>query len=53
MSPLPAFLHPFARPARPAEEFITIVGGQGAEVWDGHGRRFIDGMASLWYCNVG
>jgi adenosylmethionine-8-amino-7-oxononanoate aminotransferase len=47
----PAFLHPFARPA--ASEFTTIVGGAGAEVWDKAGRRYIDGMASLWYCNVG
>jgi adenosylmethionine-8-amino-7-oxononanoate aminotransferase len=53
MSPAhpPAFLHPFSRPA--AEDFTTIVGGAGAEVWDKDGRRFIDGMASLWYCNVG
>ena len=53
MSTLPAFLHPFARPTRTADQFIPIVGGAGAEVWDRHGRRFIDGMASLWYCNVG
>ncbi|HET9602140.1 MAG TPA: aminotransferase class III-fold pyridoxal phosphate-dependent enzyme [Acidimicrobiales bacterium] len=53
MSTAPAFLHPFARPARPADEYVTITGGAGAEVWDRDGRRFIDGMASLWYCNVG
>ena len=47
----PAFLHPFAKPA--AETFTTIVGGAGAEVWDKSGRRYIDGMASLWYCNAG
>lgn len=46
-----AFLHPFARPA--AEEFITIVRGEGAVVYDAHGRRYVDGLASLWYCNVG
>ena len=22
-------------------------------MWDRDGRRYIDGMASLWYCNVG
>ena len=49
----PAFLHPFARPARPADGFITMVGGAGAELWDREGRRYVDGMASLWYCNVG
>jgi putrescine---pyruvate transaminase len=47
----PAFLHPFARPA--ADEFITIVGGTGAEVWDKDGRRYIDAMASLWYVAAG
>ena len=49
----PAFLHPFARPARPADQYVTMVGGAGAEVWDRDGRRYIDGMASLWYCNAG
>ncbi len=46
-----AFLHPFAPPR--ADEFIRIVGGSGAEVWDDQGRRYIDGMASLWYVNIG
>lgn len=50
---LPAFLHPFAPPTRPQEQFIRIVGGEGAEIWDDQGRRYIDGMASLWYMNVG
>jgi len=45
------FLHPFAKPA--AEDFITIVRGEGAAVWDADGRRYVDGLASLWYCNVG
>ena len=48
---LPAFLHPFARPA--AEDFITIVDGKGARVTDAQGREYVDAMASLWYCNVG
>lgn len=47
----PAFLHPFAKPA--ADDFLTIVRGEGAVVWDGEGREYIDGMAGLWYCNVG
>lgn len=46
-----AFLHPFARPA--AEDFVTIVRGEGAAVYDATGRRYVDGLASLWYCNVG
>jgi putrescine aminotransferase len=48
---LPAFLHPFARPAN--DRFISIVGGAGAEVWDKNGRRYLDGMASLWYVAAG
>jgi putrescine---pyruvate transaminase len=48
-----AFLHPFARPAATAEDFITIVRGEGAVVWDAAGRSYVDAMAGLWYCNVG
>lgn len=47
----PAFLHPFAKPA--AEDFITIVRGEGARVFDLSGNSYIDALASLWYCNVG
>ena len=47
----PAFLHPFARPA--SEEFITIVRGEGARVFDKDGKSYVDALASLWYCNVG
>ena len=48
---LSPFLHPFAKPA--ATDFITIVRGEGAAVFDDAGRRYVDGLASLWYCNVG
>ncbi|MBW3620384.1 MAG: aspartate aminotransferase family protein [Actinobacteria bacterium] len=48
-----AFLHPFTRPAAGADTFLTIVRGEGAVVWDAEGRGYVDGMASLWYCNVG
>jgi putrescine aminotransferase len=46
-----AFLHPFAKPARPA--FIRLVSGHGATVTTADGRELIDGMASLWYCAIG
>ncbi len=46
-----AFLHPFAKPTRPA--FVTIVRGDGATLWDADGRELIDAMASLWYCQIG
>jgi len=48
---LSPFLHPFAKPT--ATDFITIVRGEGAAVFDDGGRRYVDGLASLWYCNVG
>ncbi len=47
----PAFLHPFAKPTR--DEFIRIVRGEGAVLWDASGRSLIDAMASLWYCAIG
>jgi putrescine---pyruvate transaminase len=50
---LPAFLHPFARPADPRGRFLEIVAASGAEVTDAAGRRYIDALASLWFCNVG
>jgi len=45
------FLHPFASPS--ADRFVTIVRGEGAGVFDADGRRYVDALASLWYCNVG
>jgi putrescine---pyruvate transaminase len=49
--PQSAFLHPFARPT--ATDFLCIVRGQGAVVFDDHGRDYVDAMASLWFCDVG
>jgi adenosylmethionine-8-amino-7-oxononanoate aminotransferase len=48
-----ALLHPFAKPAAPAGSFIRMVRGEGAIVWDSTGKRYVDGLASLWHCNVG
>ncbi len=45
------FLHPFAKPA--ATDFLCVVRGEGALVWDDAGREYVDAMAGLWYCNVG
>jgi putrescine aminotransferase len=50
-SALPPFLHPFAKPTRPA--FTVIQRGEGALVWDADGNEYVDAMASLWYCAVG
>ena len=49
----PTLLHPFARPAAGAGHYVNIVRGEGAIVVDDRGRRLVDGLASLWYCNVG
>ena len=46
-------LHPFAKPAAPSSSFLRIVRGSGALVWDDQGNRYVDGLASLWYCNIG
>ena len=49
--PLSPFLHPFARPAK--DDFLTIVRGEGAMVYDADGNAYVDSMASLWYSNIG
>jgi adenosylmethionine-8-amino-7-oxononanoate aminotransferase len=48
---LDRFLHPFARPAK--DDFVSIVRGEGATVFDADGNSYVDAMASLWYCNIG
>jgi putrescine aminotransferase len=50
---VPRLLHSFARPAAGREKFLEIVAGEGAEVIDASGRRYVDALGSLWYCNVG
>ena len=45
------FLHPFTPPRK--DEFINIAAGDGAIVTDDQGNQYIDGMASLWYANIG
>ncbi len=32
---------------------LTIEHGDGVYVWDSAGKRYLDGTAALWYCNVG
>jgi adenosylmethionine-8-amino-7-oxononanoate aminotransferase len=46
-----AYLHAFTKPSR--TEFVTMVRGAGARLYDANGKEYIDGMASLWYCNIG
>ena len=47
----PAFLHPFAKPTQ--TDFVNIVRGEGATVYDDAGTPYVDALASLWYCNIG
>lgn len=48
-----ALLHPFADPAKPEENFISIARAEGSTLWASNGKSYIDGLASLWYCQVG
>ena len=45
--------HPFADMAAVDGREVVIARGAGCWVWDEQGRRYLDGSASLWYCNVG
>jgi adenosylmethionine-8-amino-7-oxononanoate aminotransferase len=45
--------HPFADMAAVRSDEFVLVRGQGVHVWDDAGNRYLDGCASLWYCNVG
>src|SRR5262249_56135966 len=36
-----------------ADEFMTMGRGEGAAVFDANGKRYVDALASLWFCNLG
>jgi adenosylmethionine-8-amino-7-oxononanoate aminotransferase len=46
-----SFLHSFAKPS--SDAFIKIVRGDMALLWDDKGNEYIDGIGSLWYCQIG
>ena len=48
-----ALLHPFAPPAKPESDMINIVRAEGSTLYDDKGKSYIDGLASLWYCQIG
>ena len=48
-----ALWHPFADMATVRSDEFVLVRGEGVHVWDDAGNRYLDGSASLWYCNVG
>lgn len=46
--------HPFADMATiESGGQVVIDRGEGPYVWDEQGKRYLDAIASLWYCNVG
>jgi putrescine aminotransferase len=45
--------HPFADMAAVRGNELVISRGEGVWLWDEDGNRYLDGSASLWYCNVG
>jgi adenosylmethionine-8-amino-7-oxononanoate aminotransferase len=45
--------HPFADMAAIRGGEFVISRGEGVWLYDENGRRYLDGSASLWYCNVG
>ncbi len=50
---IPRLLHPFAKPAKDRDDFRELVRAEGVRVWDSTGKEYIDGLGSLWYCQVG
>lgn len=50
----PRFWHGFANMANvTSADELVLVRGDGCEVVDRAGRRYLDATAGLWYCNVG
>jgi putrescine aminotransferase len=45
--------HPFADMAAVRGNELVLTRGEGVWLWDEDGNRYLDGSASLWYCNVG
>ncbi len=47
----PTMLHPYAVPGR--TDYLNIVRGEGALVFDDQGKEYVDALAALWFCNAG
>ncbi len=48
-----ALIHPYSIVSRSENEFIRIVSGEGVKLTDDAGNEYIDGLASLWLCQIG
>src|SRR3954453_17537059 len=44
--------HPFADMAAVRDGEFVITRGEGVWLFDESGKRYLDGSASLWYCNI-
>jgi putrescine---pyruvate transaminase len=49
----PVLWNSFATMSDSASRIVTILGGEASTVYDDKGRRYLDAIASLWYCNIG
>jgi len=45
--------HPYSDPATPESSYRNLVRAEGSKMWDDTGKEYIDGLASLWLCQVG
>ena len=48
-----ALLHAFSLPSKSEADFINIVSAKDCTLVDDKGKQYIDGMASLWLCQIG
>ncbi len=48
-----SFWHPFADMGIVDGHEFVVERGDGVYIWDDAGTRYLDAIASLWYCNVG
>jgi putrescine---pyruvate transaminase len=48
-----ALLHAFSVPSKPESDFINLVSAKDCTLVDDQGKEYIDGLASLWLCQIG
>lgn len=48
-----ALLHAFSVPSKSEGDFINLVSADGCTLVDDQGKEYIDGLASLWLCQIG
>ncbi len=48
-----ALMHPFSEVGKSEADYINIVSAKDSTLVDANGKTYLDGMASLWYCQVG